>query len=55
MRETIYVPLVRRGWSLQLVEQGDIGLTKAYFLGEKPFVCRCGGQERVVPANSRTG
>ncbi len=51
MREIIYVPLVRRGWSLQLVEHGEIGLTKAHFLGEKP----AGGQERVVPATSRTG
>ncbi len=31
MRETIYVPLVSRGWSLKLVEQDEIELKEAYF------------------------
>jgi hypothetical protein len=44
MRETVYVPLVRRGWTLQLEEHGEIWLTKAHFLGEKPFVCRWSGE-----------
>jgi hypothetical protein len=44
MREIIYVPLVRRGWSLRLVEQDEIEFKKAHFLGEKPFVCRWSGE-----------